>query len=368
MTFLTRALILWGVGVLFLSVNAAPAGAQHGGWFLDVSAGRAVHDPLSVAVGSSTASVGLRYEDAPSWLYVAGGVPFAPDGVHWGMTGVGGRLDTTAKGISLGVDLEGHLFGYAQVDDSFSGRGATLLALPGVTGRYRAAEWAVHSGVVQHTDQISGASETRRAHDTGMRFTVARGNALVLGGQGRFLRAPEGDFPYAGGGIQLRRGRAALWGTAGRWLTDEISTPALGGGAGIQVDRATEVHLEWQQDPTDPVYRNLPRRAWSLRISRKLGSAPAHTLFPVRAHDGRITLRIPVDVANSAPYLLGDFTGWKPVRMTRTGPFWAVTLTIPSGTYYYGFKHADGTWFVPPSVPQQVDDGMGGTTALLVVS
>ena len=41
---------------------------------------------------------------------------------------------------------------------------------------------------------------------------------------------------------------------------------------------------------------------------------------------------------------------------------------LAPGVYHYAFVAEDGTWFVPESVPGRQDDGMGGHTAVLVVS
>jgi hypothetical protein len=126
-----------------------------------------------------------------------------------------------------------------------------------------------------------------------------------------------------------------------------------------------------QQDANDPLYWNSPRRLWSLGVSRALGGR-ARTPVPVvpvvaDASGGTVTLRIPLDEAEEAPTVAGDFNQWQPMRMTRAGEHWVATVAAAPGVYHYAFQRADGSWFVPASIPDRVDDGFGGESAVLIV-
>jgi hypothetical protein len=89
---------------------------------------------------------------------------------------------------------------------------------------------------------------------------------------------------------------------------------------------------------------------------------------PLRTRDGRAVIGVDAGSVRGAPSIAGDFTGWKPVPMRRDGSRWTYTATLAPGVYHYAFVAADGTWFVPESVPGRQDDGMGGHVAVLVVS
>ena len=53
--------------------------------------------------------------------------------------------------------------------------------------------------------------------------------------------------------------------------------------------------------------------------------------------------------------------------MEREGDHWVYRVAVAPGVYNYAFVGADGTWFVPESVPGRKDDGMGGFVAVVVV-
>jgi hypothetical protein len=89
---------------------------------------------------------------------------------------------------------------------------------------------------------------------------------------------------------------------------------------------------------------------------------------PARTSDGRAAIVLPAREAKGAPAIAGDFTGWKPVPMRREGSHWIWDGALAPGVYHYAFVAPDGTWFVPESVPGRQKDGMGGWTAVLVVS
>lgn len=360
---------LLSVVVSFLLLAVFPAGvrAQTSGWVVDIAAGRAVHDPVSSSIGTNNLSLGLRYGGRVGWLYLSGGTPFSSEGVHWGAAGLGGRVTAGEGVMSVGIDLGAHGYTFSDTEGLVSGSGATLEALPLLLVQRGNVLAEIRSGVVQYHSRAADTSFARTAHDSGIRLTLA-GEAFTVAGEGRLLRVPEGDFPYAGGTAQFVYGRATAWGFMGRWLDDAIPTLAIGGGASVRVTDRVDVHASWQQEPNDPLYWNAPQRTWSVRLSRSFGTTALPAPILPRSEDGRITIRIPVDVSPSAaPSVLGDFTGWEPVPMVRSGEFWTVDLPVAPGTYYYGFKHADGTWFVPSSLPNQVDDGMGSTSAILVV-
>jgi hypothetical protein len=105
------------------------------------------------------------------------------------------------------------------------------------------------------------------------------------------------------------------------------------------------------------------QRARMLNVKRRFRAAPV----AAEVGAGGVTLRIPGRGLRQAPSVAGDFSGWRPLRMVRSGEFWVIRLDLAPGAYRYAFRTADGEWFVPDSVPGRRDDGMGGVSALLLV-
>ena len=63
---------------------------------------------------------------------------------------------------------------------------------------------------------------------------------------------------------------------------------------------------------------------------------------------------------------MADFSRWQPVAMTASGEWWTASVSLPTGVHHYVFRTAAGTLVVPPGA-RTVDDGFGGTSAVLVV-
>ncbi|CAN5563521.1 hypothetical protein BH24GEM3_BH24GEM3_09050 [soil metagenome] len=342
-------------------------GAQEG-WALDLSAGRAVHDPLSARIGTDNLMLGVRYAGArPAWFYLSGGAPLATVGPRWGAMGLGGRIAAGGSTLAAGLDLGSHLFGYSfSAADTLAG-GATLELLPGIFAQWGSLGVELHSGLVQYTLALPEETTTRRVHQSTAQATLTPLPALALVAESRFVRTPEGDYPYAGGTLQISRDRLSAWAGAGRWLSDAMPAAFYGVGTSLRLGEQMEAHASWQQEASDPLYWNAPRRSWAVRISHRLSRRTQAPTPRSPTSDGRTILRIPVESSDTAPYVLGDFTGWQPVPMVRSGRHWEVALAIAPGIYHYGFRTEEGRWFIPLSVTSRTDDGMGGTSAVLVV-
>ncbi len=361
--------------VLLAALTPVALAAQTG-WTLDLSAGRALYNPIAAQdrIGVNNLMLGVRYEsDRPLWFYLSGGIPLGSEDPRWGAGGAGGWIGREWGAFSVGLDLGSHLYGYGYMDADTAnwnfGGGATLELLPGMFLRQGMLGLAVHSGLVQHTAALPDTTITRRVHDSGAQLSLTPFPAFTITAEGRYLRAPsEEGYPYAGGTAEFLHERGSMWLVGGRWLSEDLPTPVYGVGGSVRLGSRIELHASWQQEASDPLYWNSPRRTWTLRVSHRLGrsSERAAPLLP-RTADGRVVIRIPLEDATTAPYILGDFTDWQPVPMVRSDRYWMVALAIAPGVYRYGFRTESGEWFIPASVPGQVDDGMGGTSAVLIV-
>jgi hypothetical protein len=193
------------------------------------------------------------------------------------------------------------------------------------------------------------------------------GTQLRIEGETRWVYAPEGTYPFAGGSTVLHHGRLRLSGHAGKWLHSDLNDVEWGGRMDWRFGR-TQFWTVVHRDAPDPLYLNTPRRSWSVGITRSLGRvAPVLPLNPV-PHGG-VTVRLRVaDAEGDEVYVAGDFNGWQPVAMTREAGEWVLRLELAPGTYHYAFRNARGDWFVPQSTPGRRADDMGGYVALLMVS
>jgi hypothetical protein len=341
-------------------------------WTLDLSAGYVSYQAVSAHIGAGSLIAGARRTaGTPTWLYLYGGSPLDSEGVFWAAGGAGQRLAWAVGPVWLGADLGAHLVGYRDTELAVGGGGATLEALPLALLQRGRFALEFRSGLLQHTDLYDGDENTRRVHHTGLQLGVTPSPTLRVLGDTRYLRAEESDYPFAGVTVEAMRGPLSIWGSAGRWLTDTLRTPAYGVGVAWRARTPWEVQAGWQQETYHPLYWNLPRRTWSVRLSRALGRAgnPAPSRYQVVERDGvgSITIRLSAGEAAGAPAVLGEFTDWQPVVMVREGNYWVARLPVEPGVYRYGFQDAAGQWFLPESLTQRVDDGMGGSSAVLIV-
>jgi hypothetical protein len=356
--------------LLPLLATLAPLASQSAaaqGWSLDLSAGHSLYDGVQTDVGAAGVIFGARHH-GPHWFFVAGGVPVGSAGLPWGALGLGGRFATPGTRLSLGVDVGGHGFAFANRDAHQGGGGATLVAMPVVELRADRLRVELRSGGVHYAGVFSGATAGRSIHQSDARLTLDGGD-LVVAAESRWLRAEEGDYPYVGGILEGRFERLTVAAHAGSWLADAIQASDWGVGARLRLHADTEAHIGWQQESSDPLYWNSPRRSWNVGLSHRVGRKPTRGGSVPAPEPGErgTTFRLPLAKSPGAPRLAGDFSGWAEVPMVRGADAWSVTLPISAGVYRYAFRGADGVWFVPESFPGREPDGYGGFNAVLIV-
>jgi 1,4-alpha-glucan branching enzyme len=69
--------------------------------------------------------------------------------------------------------------------------------------------------------------------------------------------------------------------------------------------------------------------------------------------------------------LVADFNDWNraatPLRPTRAGGAWSVSVALPPGRHEYAFIVNGRTWAADPSTPLTVHDDFGTTSSILTV-
>jgi hypothetical protein len=350
---------------LLLLALALPAQAQV--WSVDVYAGGATFSDVPTAAGSANAVFGLR-RSGVTRLYLDLAAPLSASDPMWGAAGFDRRVSTQAGLLTLGVDIAGHGHAFRTGDTARLGTGGTVSVMPMLGIGTHTARLELRSGLRQYGAAYAGLSYSRSLHESAARLAVQPDVAFQLEGEVRQARADEDTYAYVGAAASARLGRVDVWGSAGRWLHDYLPDAGWSVGALLDVGRRFDVWVGLQNDATDPLFWNETRRGWNLGVGRSFGATAAQQPVSVTAPTrGGIAFAVPLAEAASAPYVAGDFNGWQPVRLERVGNTWSTTLFIRPGTYHYAFRRADGTWFLPASVPARVADGFGGVSALLIV-
>jgi hypothetical protein len=357
-----------GALAIVLAGGMVPAHAQ---WIVEASAGGVSYQSLSSDVSASSAMLGVR-NDGPTWLYISSGLPLHADGMPWAAGGVGGRTIMAAlERLDAGLEWGGHGHGYRAPETGDVGTGVVVEALPFVGFDAGLARFEVRSGVTHYQSSFAGTSISRTAHDSRLTAALDPHPLMRITGDARLLRADEDDYAYVGGTAQVDLPFGALWTYAGRWTSSALPDPAWGAGITVDAGPRYSVRAAIQQDATDPVFFNETRRFWSLGISARVGptgraAALADPVVPEMTRRG-VVFRVPVSASADQPSVAGDFNGWTPQPMRRSGDEWTLTVRVEPGIYHYAFRSASGTWFLPDSVPNRKDDGFGGTNAVLVV-
>jgi AMP-activated protein kinase-like protein len=76
---------------------------------------------------------------------------------------------------------------------------------------------------------------------------------------------------------------------------------------------------------------------------------------------------ITVRAANASTVeIMGDFTDWEPVSLTKTGDAWQLERELPQGAHRVAIRVDGGPWRVPSNLPR-VSDDFGGTMGLLSI-
>jgi hypothetical protein len=181
-----------------------------------------------------------------------------------------------------------------------------------------------------------------------------------------------GTFTSGGGRIVLAGGRAAVEVRADVWRTP-VGTEATGGLEFIVPLSGWSLRGFVGRSEPDPLTLAGPGSgSGGLLVGRTLyarapgASTPTgHDILRATPGGALVRLRVEAPAGAERVELLGDFTLWESVQMTRRDGAWEIELEVETGAHHYGFL-VDGAWYVPEGV-SVVADGWGRMSAILVI-
>ncbi|HEX6132873.1 MAG TPA: glycogen-binding domain-containing protein [Longimicrobiales bacterium] len=377
------------VCAIALAGSLAPAHAQQ--WNVSAQAGR-MRSALDPAEASSSVALALQYLSSDATFRLSAGVPTSSVDALWAGAGLWKRAAFRRSGFLAGIDLSGNAFVTRDRSASpntpapplipgpfnpplepvadLSGHALAGQALP-VIG-WEGGRFQVHAraGASHYMAKFGDIEVDRTVRLADVQLTLSPAPSFaVMPVVRRYDADGEDGTTYAGASVMLAHARGSLWGSAGHWLDLDGAGVPWTAGATLRIHPRLGIEASARHDTFDPLYLQPPQTSWNVGLSLQVGGPVGSPAPPVPAAyaDGRATIRLPVSESATPPSIAGDFNGWQPAPMQRSGDHWTFTVALEPGVYSYAFVRADGTWFVPESVPGRRDDGMGGHVAVLIV-
>jgi hypothetical protein len=294
---------------------------------------------------------------------------------------VDGRLlKTIGPGWAAGLEVEG--FGFRVADpfpySSLGLEGGPILRFD---SRNLSASWRGIAG--------AGWSETELQRTGREPSEIVRDELWRYGSTGEVLAGGRGFL--AGFAVGIHQSSGGTYRSAGLRLLGEYR------GAAIEI-RFDAWDSPAGRETTGGLALAVPLSGWSLRgflgrtepdpltltepgggsggilLGRRLvgndplppPKPPLHRIVEMR--DGGAVVEIHAEAPEGTEQMevMGDFTFWEPVAMTRDGARWSVRLEVPVGTHHFGFL-TDGNWYLPENAPDAVPDDWGRENATIVI-
>ncbi|HEX6308723.1 MAG TPA: glycogen-binding domain-containing protein [Longimicrobiales bacterium] len=376
--------------LIALAATAAPARAQQ--WNLSAQAGR-MRSMLDPAEAAATIALGLYYDSPETGFRLSAGVPTSSVDALWAGAGLWKRAAFRHGGFMAGADIAASAFMTRDRSRSvqntptpplipgpfdppldpvadLSGHALAGQALPVIGYEHARVQIHARAGLSHYIAQFGDVETDRTVRLADVQLTLLPAPDLALMPvMRRYEAGDEEATTYAGVTAALAHERGSVWGSAGYWMDLDGADVPWAAGTTLRVHPRAAIEASARRDTFDPLYMQPPQTSWHIGFSLRVGG-PAGPPAPPIPHayvDGRATIRLPVSESAEPPSIAGDFNGWEPAPMQRSGDHWTFTVTLAPGVYNYAFVRADGTWFVPEDTPGRREDGMGGHVAVLVV-
>ena len=372
---------------LTLLLVAQPATAQE--WRGTARFGRVTYEGTPAgASGNSSAVLGVSRIAPRTWLGASVALPVGDD-PFWASLGGWRRLETHGSaGLLLDLSASGFLQRQdatvipgapppstiplptappepTRIDRSGQGLGGELMAGGYATGA--ALRFEARGGLAAQRSRYGEATQERALPTADARLSLLLPR-VTLGAESRVWLDDGMTRTYAGGTLRWAGGPIHVWGSLGGWTAGGPERLAWSAGGAAEVTPGVELQVGGRGNAFDPLYlTSTESSVWAGLALRLGGSRAPAAPVAARGRDGSHMIAIPARAAAGTLSVAGDFNGWTPEPMRSEGSRWVWTGALAPGVYHYAFVAADGTWFVPESVPGRQDDGMGGHVAVLVV-
>jgi len=356
--------------LLAAGVRADALSAQS--WRVDLQAGQASYETAQLPSRTVSSILGLRYARDQRFLQASVATPLGSGDLYWGAVRAGDRLAFRRGRSEAALDVS--VLAHAQRDgeSGVGGSGAQLRILPLLSTSMGSlvAEWS--GGPSLYRGRFGGTEWSRDLLVSDLRLRMPLRSAGTIAGEVLHVRADEASYTHLGISASAALGPGYAWGALGVWvsgLPQGLPSSGWGAGASLPLRHSTDLWGAIRREPFDPLFLGTARTSWSIGLSHRLGSPGSRTpqAGPELRASGATILRLPLTETSRPPSVAGDFSEWEPIRMHRRGDSWHLELQLEPGVYYYAFRSADNSWFVPESFPNRRDDGMGGWVAVLVV-
>ena len=244
----------------------------------------------------------------------------------------------------------------------------------GAVLRADAGAWA------QLGDASARLTASHNSVETGTRTVTTSPNMELTSAYARDTTIVRASVRYVDveANLAWARGRVAFDAAGGRRLVQggtRTNTWHLGGSVGL-TERLALVGAAGAS-PFD-IAQGLPGGRYAtiaLRVTTRPGGALelhsrsraiAHDLETWREEDGTVLLVVHAPRARRVE-LMGDFTDWRPLMMTREADgHFAARIRLPAGSYRLNVRVDGGMWMAPPGTTPVADE-YNGAAGLLVI-
>lgn len=360
----------FGVVLSSLAFSLLPTSLFGQFWSVDTYVGKASYETAPTNVDSRTAVFGIRFNEDRRIFQATAGAPFSSSDVTWGVAEFGDRFALYRGGLVTGADFS--ILAHAQRDPvaDVSGKGLLGEALPMISHNVGAAVLEFRSGLRWYGARLGNADWTRTLWASDFRASIEPDARFRLEGEVRHDRGKLGEnYTRPGASVTAALTKVLFRASVGDWINNPNEAgPEWGLSVGIPITSRVWAVSAARRETFDPTFLVSPRTSWGVGLSFQVGGPASPSADRGNARERTsVILRVPLRDAGTAPFVAGDFTNWKPVRMTRYEHEWRFTANLVSGVYHFAFRNDRGEWFVPEGFPNRMDDGMGGKVAVVVI-
>lgn len=372
-TFPGIALQVFALNCSLAALGAEPLLGQETRVYLDAGVSHARPPAETEADPTTYGQLGGRLVVGPLYAALYGGLAMDEAAADW----IGGTLAASAQftrfrkpgfgftgllsAFSVGEPNRYDAIGARAIPELYIPTGPTTVVLRGYggIGRSEVTDATQIPAVAVTTDlwMLGGGAEVVGA---------SRGTRLWGGVEG--FDATSGTYlaAYAGSSGTIDR---AIWSASLKvWETPGDTEVELNFTLALPIGHALSLQGRAGRTGPDPLLDTPASVDGSATLTWDV-LAPLELPQPVYSIvDGpRPAVRFQIEAGEAESVeLVGDFSSWDPIPMTKRGDRWVAELELAPGLYHFGFL-VDGEWRVPDHSPGIVADEFGRENATVVV-